>query len=1020
MYIPNIFAQTETPSLKEDPFIHQCDVHEHHQKTMDQNVRYREANEEIQQFYIETMHRLRQNIDPNGVRSATLHTIPVVVHVMHLPGTEVGVDENLSMDVIEQGISDLNNAFRNTGAYSLNGHNPNIPSVDVEVEFCLATTDPNGNPTNGVNRISTSLSNLFRDDASATTTCINGVGRKDGELKELSYWDANDYMNIWLVNEICKLSADGSTSSNCGVAGYAFLAGAHGACFDGIVNEARFFGSSTSSSTVHIHEVGHYLNLRHTWGTGSSPDCTNLDCLNNGDFVCDTPPDGSTTGVSCGDPANTCSSDEDDTSVNNPYRPVGSGGLGDQDDLYENYMDYSFSSCQNTYTQGQKDRMRTALTGSRASLLASMGCDIAATNVAYFFDGGSAEQEANATTASGCRSFYDVNIEVRLYKSAASSTTVNFSMDGSSTAADGADIELNSTSITFNPGETSKNISVRIYDDAAIESNEVGIINITGVSGGAVAATFNQSHRVSIIDNDNAPSGSRPVLFSDDFESGIGQWSSGNLNPYSGPNDWFVGTAASCMTGNSVYISNDGGTTNNYTDDQGFAGKWLQTVVDATGYTGLRLDFDYLIGDETGRIVTDDGSIALFGSVTNNQACPTPNSASFDFSSFDNEASLRFGFWMTTTNDGTPSGTGFTVDNVELTADATDIESTATSTSSEYLGPNAEVFFLSADGELIARIQNLSSHDYGCTTISVDTDGSGSFNGGSADFSSFDFTDKTVTITPTTNNPSGTFEITLYYSETEIAGWETAASDARGNLYMMKSSAALASADASNSDLDAPTTGIFTAGTSYGFTAQFDTGFSTFGLTNTPPSALPVELTAFDGRKVNEQTVLNWTTATEINSDHFVVERSVNGTDFIELGKVSAAGNSVVEQRYDFIDAEPRLGVNYYRLIQVDVDGSFDVFGPINVYFNKPGDAKIFPIPTYSGNIKLEYDAVLNGELNWEVIDIQGKTIRTGILNVSKGINQFQMKDLFLNDGIYFMKLTQDEWSETHRFIIMN
>jgi Pregnancy-associated plasma protein-A len=161
-----------------------------------------------------------------------------------------------------------------------------------------------------------------------------------------------------------------SAALGSGVAGYAYLPYSHGLPEDGIVNEASWFGSSSDNSKVHIHEVGHYLGLYHTFQNG----CANLDCTLDGDQVCDTPPDGSTGASPCGISQNSCSSDEDDTSANNPFRPVLLGGLGDQNDLIENYMDYSAQACQTLFTAGQSERMNAALENERASLLGSGGC----------------------------------------------------------------------------------------------------------------------------------------------------------------------------------------------------------------------------------------------------------------------------------------------------------------------------------------------------------------------------------------------------------------------------------------------------------------------------------------------------------------------------------------------------------------------------------------------------------------------------------------------------------------------
>ena len=279
-------------------------------------------------------------------QTQTIASIPVVVHIIHNNGTE-----NISDAVVAQGIRDLNEAFSNSGAYAqANG-------VDIGIQFCLAIQDPNGAFTTGITRDVSTLTNMTMETDDIT-------------LKNLNRWDPQRYLNIWLVKEITSLSMGN------GVAGYAYFPSSHGNPEDGIVNEAGFFGSSTDNSKVHIHEAGHYFGLYHTFEGA----CTNNDCLADGDHVCDTPPDNSTATVPCNSTTNTCTTDADDVSLNNPFRPVAQGGLGDQPDMIINHMDYGLIGCHTQFTSGQKDRMIASLNNARASLLASHGCWSLCTN----------------------------------------------------------------------------------------------------------------------------------------------------------------------------------------------------------------------------------------------------------------------------------------------------------------------------------------------------------------------------------------------------------------------------------------------------------------------------------------------------------------------------------------------------------------------------------------------------------------------------------------------------------------
>ena len=311
-------------NLGSDDFF--CESANLHQSLLEQSDTYRQ---EFQKWENEVyLHSL------NAIRSRQAdYTLPVVVHIVHNNGAE-----NISDAQVIEGIQHLNEAFANTGPYD--------PStgVNTNIEFCLAKRDPQGLATTGITRTISSLTNM---DAS----------QDDLAVKNLSRWDPLSYINIWLVNEICR------SGSGCGVAGYAYFPSAHGRDIDGIMMEARFFGSSSANSGVQVHEMGHYLGLYHTFQGG----CTNNDCLRDGDRVCDTPPDQSTARVPCNGVANSCSTDVNPGDPNNPFTT-------DQNDMFINYMDYGRLTCYSAFTAGQSDRMESSILTVRHSLLDSDGC----------------------------------------------------------------------------------------------------------------------------------------------------------------------------------------------------------------------------------------------------------------------------------------------------------------------------------------------------------------------------------------------------------------------------------------------------------------------------------------------------------------------------------------------------------------------------------------------------------------------------------------------------------------------
>ncbi|MGE0635422.1 MAG: T9SS type A sorting domain-containing protein [Bacteroidia bacterium] len=302
------------------------------------------------------------NSREKSTSSGVKYVIPVVVHVIHrTQDAAPGTLSNVSDQRIAEQIAILNQDYRNFG-----GTNFSSDAVDTEIEFQLAKRDPDGNCTNGIVRVPSNLSTgvLWQNYAA------------DSTLKSLSHWPRERYLNMYVVYSI--------SPSAFGYATFPWHIGTAALdTIDGVVIRYDAFGLSGNGEVAlgrtATHEVGHWLGLLHTFQDDSIPNgvggynyfyCRNDSCLKQNDKVCDTPPTNGPTDIalSCAATPNTCAADDDDLTLNNPFRPAGNGGAGDQFDMISNYMDYSSDSCMNKFTPGQLDRIDFYINNARSSV----------------------------------------------------------------------------------------------------------------------------------------------------------------------------------------------------------------------------------------------------------------------------------------------------------------------------------------------------------------------------------------------------------------------------------------------------------------------------------------------------------------------------------------------------------------------------------------------------------------------------------------------------------------------------
>jgi len=300
-----------TPVLGQTQDVHTCG---HHHATEWLFERHPEARQQALEADAE-LEAFTRDFITNGAagQREELIIVPVVFHVIHDNGPE-----NISDEQIYSAIEVANRDFRflNSDADQIVEDFTGITG-DAFIEFRLAQRDPQGNCHTGINRLQSPLTY---------------VG--DGDVKDLINWPRESYLNIWVVENAS------------GAAGYSLYPGSvasnQNAGNDGIVLAHDYTGNIGTSNNYRsrtlTHEVGHWINLRHTWGNSNNPG--GAENCDEDDLVEDTP---LTRGwTSCTLDGESC------------------GSL----DNVQNYMEYSY--CGRMFSQGQIDRMRAALYSSIA------------------------------------------------------------------------------------------------------------------------------------------------------------------------------------------------------------------------------------------------------------------------------------------------------------------------------------------------------------------------------------------------------------------------------------------------------------------------------------------------------------------------------------------------------------------------------------------------------------------------------------------------------------------------------
>ena len=190
-------------------------------------------------------------------------------------------------------------------------------------------------------------------------------------------------------------------------------------------------------------------------------------------------------------------------------------------------------------------------------------------------------------------------------------------------------------------------------------------------------------------------------------------------------------------------------------------------------------------------------------------------------------------------------------------------------------------------------------------------------------------------------------------------------------------------------------------------------------------TALPVELMDMNLSCQNEVMQLDWSTASEVNSDYFFVERSVDGVQFDKIGQIKSRGTSNTENHYSFMDENPVMfGTVYYRLKQVDLNGTMITLGDLssNDYCKKQDDGfYVFPNPA-NKETQIVFEHEGQSEYNLELFNALGQTVIPDLMETMdhSGATMIKLQLGDLQEGVYHLKLSIGNTSYDKKLIIVH